>query len=120
MPCDPTWQRGVSILADARLNRDYTSKILQAISLSPNPSPIIRRYIRTAKPLLTEPDDIDTYANALMESSLLEAWQYQRTFPEGSETRARLIKNILKWCLVRASLPIGLRGPPRYLLRVSL
>lgn len=96
-------QRAVSLLADARLNRDYTSKIIQAISLDADPHPLILRYIRTAKPLLTEPDDIDAYSIALAESSLLEAWQYQRTYPEDSNARARLIRNILTWSLTRES-----------------
>ncbi|KAH7923444.1 hypothetical protein BV22DRAFT_1068756 [Leucogyrophana mollusca] len=91
--------KAVSILSDARLNRDYASKILQALSLSENPSPLIVKYVRTAKPPLTEPDDINMYTLALAESSLWEAWQYQRIFPETTETRPRLINKILEWCL---------------------
>ncbi|KAJ7081683.1 nuclear pore complex assembly-domain-containing protein [Mycena crocata] len=90
--------RAVSLLSDARLNTDYASKILQAISLSPNSMPLVLKYVRTAKPLLTEPDDIDMYTIALAESSLLEAWQFQRTFNEKHETRPRLLKKILDWC----------------------
>ncbi|KAF8187036.1 nuclear pore complex assembly-domain-containing protein [Mycena galopus ATCC 62051] len=91
--------RAVSILSDARLNTDYASKILQAISLSPNSTPLVLKYVRTAKPVLTEPDDIDIYAVALAGSSLLEAWQFQRTFSEKHETRPRLLRKILDWCL---------------------
>lgn len=90
--------RAVSILSDARLNTDYASKILQAISLYPNSMPLVLKYVRTAKPLLTEPDDIDMYTIALAESSLVEAWQFQRTFSEKSETRPRLLQKILDWC----------------------
>ncbi|KAI0052073.1 hypothetical protein FA95DRAFT_1483960, partial [Auriscalpium vulgare] len=96
--------RAVSLLADVRLNRDFTSKIIQAISLSPNPSPLILQYLRTTKPLLTEPDDIDTYILALAESSLVEAWSYQRSFPEASATRKRLIHKVLEFCLARTCL----------------
>ncbi|EJF59559.1 hypothetical protein DICSQDRAFT_181898 [Dichomitus squalens LYAD-421 SS1] len=92
-------QKAVSILSDARLNRDYTSKVIEALSLSEDSHALIRRYIRTAKPLLTEPDDIDAYTIALAESSLLEAWSYQRSFSEASDTRERLIRKILDWCL---------------------
>ncbi len=98
---DAYCQRAVSLLSDARINRDYTSKILQAISLDSDSQRLILKYIRTAKPLLTEPDDIDAYSIALAESSLFEAWQYQRTFADGTETRARLLRNILTWCLTR-------------------
>ena len=91
----------MSILSDARLNRDYPSKILQAISLTDDANPLILRYVRTAKPVLTEPIDIDTYTIALAGSSLLEAWQFQRTFPEVSDTRPRLVQKILEWCLSR-------------------
>ncbi|KAJ7185623.1 nuclear pore complex assembly-domain-containing protein [Mycena filopes] len=90
--------RAVSILSDARLNTDYASKILQAISLSPNSMPLVLKYVRTAKPLLTEPDDIDLYTIALADANLFEAWQFQRTFSERHETRPRLLKKILDWC----------------------
>jgi len=89
----------VSILSDARLNRDYASKILKVISLAQNPTPLILRYVRTAKPLLTEPEDIDKYAMALAETSFTEAWQYQRTFSEDSETRTRILRKVIHWCL---------------------
>ncbi|KAJ7927614.1 nuclear pore complex assembly-domain-containing protein [Mycena leptocephala] len=95
--------RAVSILSDARLNTDYASKILQAISLSPKPMPLVLKYVRTAKPLLTEPDDIDLYTVALAESSLLEAWQFQRTFSEGNETRPDCSKKY--WTGAYSSVP---------------
>lgn len=74
---------------------------MQAISLTDNSNPLIRRYIRTAKPLLTEPDDIDAYTIALADGSLMEAWQYQRTYSEMSDMRERLIRKILDWCFAR-------------------
>ncbi|KAG1748274.1 nuclear pore complex assembly-domain-containing protein [Suillus paluster] len=92
-------EKAVSILSDARLNRDYASKIMQALSLSENPSPLIVKYVRTAKPPLVEPDDIDMYALALANSSLWDAWQFQRTFPDSSDTRSRLLHKLLEWCL---------------------
>ncbi|KAI0355998.1 hypothetical protein OH77DRAFT_1589487 [Trametes cingulata] len=91
--------RAVSLLSDKRLNRDYPSKILQALALAEDASTLIRTYVRTANPLLTEPDDIDAYAIALAESSLMEAWMYQRSFSEVSDTRKRLVQKILDWCL---------------------
>ena len=90
------------MLADVRLNRDYVSKILHAISLAPEPTPLILTYVRTAKPSLIEPADIDLYALALAESSLLEAWRFQRTFNETDATRSRLLKKITEWCIFRA------------------
>jgi len=51
--------------------------------------------------MLTEPDDMDTYVLALAEDSLINAWEYQRTFPDKSETRSRLIKKVLEWCFTR-------------------
>ncbi|EIM89095.1 uncharacterized protein STEHIDRAFT_53382, partial [Stereum hirsutum FP-91666 SS1] len=100
-------QKAVSILSDVRLNRDYTSKILQALSLDPSPYPLILRYVRTSKPLLTEPDDIERYTIALAESNIADAWNYQRTFPEETRgqdfpsMRSRLLRRIIWWCLER-------------------
>ncbi|KAF7316210.1 ELYS domain-containing protein [Mycena indigotica] len=91
--------QAVSTLADSRLNTDYASKILQAISLAENPMPLILKYVRTAKPLLIEPDDIDLYTLALAESNLSEAWRFQRTFNEQNPTRSRLVEKIIDWSL---------------------
>nr|GAT57337.1 predicted protein [Mycena chlorophos] len=91
--------QAVSILADARLNTDYASKILQAISLAENSMPLVLKYVRTAKPLLIEPDDIDLYTVALAESGLSEAWRFQRTFSEQNPTRQRILKKVLDWSL---------------------
>lgn len=91
----------MSLLCDVRLNRDYTSKIIQAISLSDASTRLLLQYLRTAKPMLTEPDDMDTYILALAEDSLISAWQYQRTFPDESEIRTRLARKLLVWCFSR-------------------
>ncbi|KAH9939469.1 nuclear pore complex assembly-domain-containing protein [Amylocystis lapponica] len=99
-----TWTQGSAcrrvLLSDARLNREYTSKILQALALSDDSHALIRKYVRTAKPLLTEPPDIDAYVIALADASIMEAWQYQATFAESTQTRARLVHHILDWCLI--------------------
>ncbi|KZT71853.1 hypothetical protein DAEQUDRAFT_763355 [Daedalea quercina L-15889] len=92
-------ERAVSLLSDQRLTADYISKIVQALSLSENSHAAIRKYVYTVQPLLTEPRDMDTYAVALADSSLAEAWRYQRTFSEKSQSRQRLVKKILDFCL---------------------
>lgn len=120
-------ERAVSLLADSRINRDYASKILQSLALPletgapcyvpktriPSISaraPLILRYIRSAKPLLVEPDDLDLHAVALAEASgIASSWTYQRTFPEHSETRSRLIKLVLDWALTPLPRPNALR-----------
>ncbi|KAH8103091.1 nuclear pore complex assembly-domain-containing protein [Cristinia sonorae] len=108
LDCGMDVPRAITLLADARLNRDYTSKILQAISLTHNPNPLIRRYVRTARPILSEPGDIDTYAIALADSNLLEAWHFQQTFPEGA-SRSRLLNKLLRWCLTPKPRPEPLK-----------
>ncbi|KAE9405035.1 hypothetical protein BT96DRAFT_812877, partial [Gymnopus androsaceus JB14] len=93
----------VSLLSDSRLNQDYSSKILQAIAAAEDVDThsLIVKYIRTAKPLLTEPDDLDLYLVALAHRSLFEAWQFQRSFNENDPTRSRLFKKMLEWCVSR-------------------
>lgn len=111
-------QRAVSILSDARLNRDYVSKILQALSLSSSraafasgtaaaTATLVVKYVRTAKPLLTEPDDIDLYALSLAQLSFMDAWAYQKSFPDESDTRERLLRKIMAWCLMRTCLALS-------------
>lgn len=53
--------------------------------------------MQTAKPLLVEPLDIECYALALADSSVMEAWRFTRTFSEADPMRARLLKRILEW-----------------------
>ena len=94
-------QRAVAILSDRRLNRDHTSKILVALSISPDAESLIRRYVQTAKPPLVEPLDLELYALALADLSVLDAWQYTRTFSESDEMRPRLFKKLLEWAVAR-------------------
>jgi hypothetical protein len=89
------------MLSDLRLKQEYPSKVLQALSLAENPSPLIVKYVRTAKPQLSQPDDIDIYTLALAEMNFFEAWLFQRSFPESSPTRPRLLTKILDWSLSR-------------------
>ncbi|KAK7034513.1 hypothetical protein VNI00_012360 [Paramarasmius palmivorus] len=100
--------RAVSLLSDSRLNRDYASKILQAISLFRDPQPLIVKYVRTAKPLLAEPDDLDVYTLALAHINLFEAWQFQRTFNQRDPTRERLLKKLFGWSVSPTPKPIAL------------
>ncbi|KAK0219952.1 nuclear pore complex assembly-domain-containing protein [Armillaria fumosa] len=92
-------QRAVALLSDSRLNRDYASKILHALSLSEDPTTLILKYVRTAKPPLTEPEDMKLYTLALADSNFFEAWQYQRSFSESDEMRPRLFNALLEWCI---------------------
>ncbi|KAJ8081676.1 hypothetical protein PM082_007522 [Marasmius tenuissimus] len=110
--------RAVSHLSDPRLNRDYASKILQIISQCKDPQPesLIVKYVRTAKPRLEDPEDINTYTLALAHSNLFEAWQYQRTFSESDPTRERLLKKLIQWCVSPNPKPSALT----YLLTLPL
>jgi hypothetical protein len=97
-------QRAVALLADIRLNRDHASKIIRAISLSPESAPLIRRYIQTSKPPLVEPPDIECYALALADFSLLDAWQFARTFNERDSIRTRLLLKLFEWIISRKNI----------------
>ncbi|EAU90577.2 hypothetical protein CC1G_00961 [Coprinopsis cinerea okayama7 len=101
--------KGVSLLSDSRLNRDHASKIMQAIALSPQSGPLLRKYIRTACPALVEPPDVLRYLIALAESSLFEAWSFQRTFSETHELRPRLFRKLLDWALYPIPQPKALK-----------
>ncbi|KAF8630015.1 hypothetical protein AX15_003147 [Amanita polypyramis BW_CC] len=100
----------VSLLSDARINQDYASKVLQAISLAPNSSASIVKYVRTAGPALTEPRDLDSYVVALAEyCGLRDAWEFQRTFNQTSTLRSRLAKKVLEWSVTPKTKPAALR-----------
>jgi hypothetical protein len=94
-------QRAVHLLSDARVHREHSSKIIQALSLSSESSSLIVRFVRTVKPILSEQGDIDAYLLALASSSLLDAWMYQRSFPEEGNLRARLLDKLFEWCFSR-------------------
>jgi len=46
---------------------------------------------------------MDMYILALAEDGFTYAWQYQRTFPDKSEIRTRLMRKVLEWCFTRRS-----------------
>lgn len=95
-------ERAVSLLADQRLNRDHTSKILHALSLTKEPSRLIVSYVNSAKPLLDIPADITAYTIALAEQDgMSRAWRYQRSYSESNEHRAPLWRNLLEWTTTR-------------------
>ena len=48
-----------------------------------------------------EPLDIEMYALALADLSVLDAWQYTRSFSELDEMRPRLFKKVLEWAVTR-------------------
>ncbi|KAF8903312.1 nuclear pore complex assembly-domain-containing protein [Gymnopilus junonius] len=101
--------RAVAILSDLRLNRDNVTKILRAVSLAPDGSALVRRYVQTAKPRLVEPLDIECYAQALADLSTLDVWQYSRTFNETDEMRPRLFQRILEWSVTPRPRPAALK-----------
>ncbi|KAH8831531.1 nuclear pore complex assembly-domain-containing protein [Flagelloscypha sp. PMI_526] len=90
--------RAVALLADRRLNRDHTSKIIHILGLTEDPSRFIVRYVQSAKPVLDVPAEIDTYALALAEyEGLRTAWHYQRTYSESDPSRRRVWTKLLQW-----------------------
>lgn len=93
--------RAVHLLSDARIVQDLSSKVLQTLSLAPQPARLLRTYVRTAQPVLEAYDDLAIYLRALMESSLADAWTFQRTFSETTPMRNQLIRTILDCCLIR-------------------
>lgn len=72
-----------------------------SLSISPDSEALIRRYVQTVKPPLVEPPDLEMYALALADLSILDAWRYTRTFSESDEMRPRLLKKMLEWTVTR-------------------
>ncbi|KAI5123264.1 hypothetical protein M0805_001353 [Coniferiporia weirii] len=85
--------------SDARIVKDYTTKIMETLALHPDSSPLIRKFVRTCNPALREPEDLERYLIATAEFSFVEAWQYQRRFPDDSSVRKDLIHKLLLWTL---------------------
>ncbi|TFK49166.1 hypothetical protein OE88DRAFT_1663598 [Heliocybe sulcata] len=100
--------RAISYLSDPRIKRNEIPKIMEVLSLEPDANSLIRQYVRTVRPHLMAPHDITIYLIALAESSLWEAWQYQRSFLQQSEMRTTLIRRILQWMLSPEPCPLAL------------
>lgn len=98
----------VALLSDARIVQDLSSKILQTLSLAPQPvsSRLVRTYVRTAQPVLEDFEDLAIYLRALIEYSLADAWSFQRTFSETAPIRNHLIRTVLDNCLIRKDLNV--------------
>ncbi|KZT34781.1 hypothetical protein SISSUDRAFT_247398 [Sistotremastrum suecicum HHB10207 ss-3] len=95
--------KAANLVIDARIPPNHSSKILRILSNSQDGGPTILRYVRSAHPVLTEQSSLDIYALALAESSLQDAWLFQRTFPQETPSRKQLIEKIVLSCLARTS-----------------
>lgn len=101
-------EAAVVSVCDPRVTPDFTSKILRTLATEPAldakaRSRLVLRYVRIGKPPLESQEDIECYLLALCEnSSILDAWLYQRTFSEDpghNESKGRLIDLIFDYCL---------------------
>ncbi|KZV76441.1 hypothetical protein PENSPDRAFT_747630 [Peniophora sp. CONT] len=92
-------QRAVHLLSDARVNREHSSKIIQALNLTPNHASLVVQFVQVVKPVLVEPPEIEAYGLALVRTDFNAAWAYQRTFAEGSQTREVLLRRIVESCV---------------------
>ncbi|EJD51254.1 hypothetical protein AURDEDRAFT_149884 [Auricularia subglabra TFB-10046 SS5] len=91
----------VALLSDARILPEWSSKILNTLSLPglDVTAPLVLKYIRCSKPTLSAWDDMTIYLSALVKTSLMEAWLYQRSFPNGP-LRQQFIRRILDLSLI--------------------
>ncbi|VDB95503.1 unnamed protein product [Peniophora sp. CBMAI 1063] len=94
-------QRAIHLLSDRRVNREHSSKIIQALSLSPKSTAdsLVVQFVQVVKPVLVEPPEIEAYGLALARTDFNGAWGYQRAFEEGSETRGVLLRRIVQSCV---------------------
>ncbi|EJC99352.1 uncharacterized protein FOMMEDRAFT_113319 [Fomitiporia mediterranea MF3/22] len=89
----------ISKLSDARIVRNYTTKIIETLALDSDSANLIRKFVRTCKPPLAETSAIERYIVATAEHSVVEAWKYQRTFPDHYSDRKKLLHVLLTWVL---------------------
>lgn len=86
-----------------RVQPDFIPKIMHTLSVSAPPS-LVLRFVRLAKPPLTDQESLDIYVGALCAGNVVTALLYVRNFPESSDEtaqRARLTGMILNSCLMR-------------------
>lgn len=96
-------QSAVLCLTDMRVQPDFVPKIMHTLSLSAAPSAVLR-FVRLAKPLLTDQASLEVYVGALCSVNIVEALLYARNFPESADEaaqRPRLTGMILNSCLMR-------------------
>lgn len=101
-----------------QIEKKFTSKALHAIEhgipMNENDpgrrSRLVLRYVLAGKLAIDSLPDMQIYISALCENGLMDAWLYQRTFPEdaqdvetsrGSVGRSKLLRMILDWALTR-------------------
>lgn len=96
-------QKAVSLLSDARIVKEYSSKVIGTLWLEDTRSHLVLRYVKTCSPVLKENEDLKRYIYALANRNFIDAWQFQRTYPENDKTREFLIRQVLTWALRRAS-----------------
>lgn len=96
-------KRAVSLLSDARIVKEYSSKVIATLALEDRCGPLILRYVKTCNPILKERDDLQLYVQSLAERNFNDAWQFQRTYPDYDKTRKFLIYEIITLSVHRTS-----------------
>ena len=96
------YESAVHLLADPRIIPDWSSKILATLAAAgiDETGHLILRYIRCAKPTISEPEDIYIYLGALARDNFMDAWLYQRSFVN-QDARRECVRQILDTCLIR-------------------
>ncbi|KAF8315008.1 hypothetical protein DL93DRAFT_2227714 [Clavulina sp. PMI_390] len=103
-------ESAVMCLTDMRVQPDFVPKIMQSLSLSALPS-LVLRFVRLAKPPLTDQASLEIYVGALCSVNIPEAIEYARKFPESTDEtaqRPRLTGMILNSCLMPKPRPDAL------------
>ncbi|KAG8866974.1 hypothetical protein FRB97_003618, partial [Tulasnella sp. 331] len=111
---------------DIEIEKEFTSKALHAIhhgipldEQDPGrQSRLVLRYVRSGKLVIDSLPDMQIYISALCENSLMDAWMYQRTFPEdaqnieithGSLVRSKILQMIFDWALTSRGCRLALK-----------
>ena len=81
---------------------------MDTLALDEEADRLLRRFVRTCSPPLTEATDMTRYLLALAEHSVVEAWEYQQRFPNTLPAKKDLIRNLLTWVLSRKWLFFGM------------
>ncbi|KAG9033693.1 hypothetical protein FRB95_014482 [Tulasnella sp. JGI-2019a] len=109
-----------------QIEKEFTSKALHAIQHSipiDNNDPsrrsrLVLRYVRAGKLAPESHADLQIYVSALCENGLMDAWMYQRTFPEDAQdvettrasgTRAKILRLIFDWSLTPRGRQVALK-----------
>ncbi|CDZ97724.1 ELYS-like domain [Phaffia rhodozyma] len=107
-----SYEQAISQLCSFAVTPDFTTQILLTLARIPNEpalsAKLVLKFLRACRPEIGTPDEVAVKLNALLATSVREAWMYMRSFDD-SEIKKSMVVQTLTFSLSPNPRPAHLR-----------